>query len=466
MNNLIDMNKVKRGLFVILVILPFLKGYAQSDMIGYGLHKTLPQANNLNPAFLPDYKFTLALPGLAGFKMNASQNFTNLELLTATNADSTFDISGFYDKLRNNNRVTGNVNVPILNLGFRSAVGYTAFTINLRTFNRISFPKALVDLIYLGNTGENSDLNFDKLAFKSNTFSEIGLSHGREILGGKMTVGARIKYLIGHSYTDISDFNLSLRTFEDSIRLSTAGFTARTAGIAGYAALDDGNGDEIDAVLNARGFGLDLGATYQFSSKIQFFGSINDLGYISWKDYNKNFVAPATSVTFTGADFLDDSFEDELDSTLNSLDNRIVEEKASQFSTSLTANIYLGGSYQISRRQKALAIFYSELYKGTLVPAFSGMYNFQYNAFFNFAAGATLMNGRVNNISTGFTLKLVPFQLCVATNDLLSIVNPIKGRAADIRFGINLTFGDINKSKRKGKKNSSNTIDTIDLGVD
>jgi len=460
------MNKIKRILLLLLLILPFLKVYAQSDMIGYGLHKTLPQSNNLNPAFLPDYKFTLALPGLAGFKMNASQNFTNLELLTATNADSTFDISGFYEKLRNNNRITGNVSVPILNLGFRSGVSYTAFTINLRTFNRFSFPKDLVALAYLGNTGENSDLNFDRLAFKSNTFSEVGLSHGREILGGKMTVGARIKYLIGHSYADISDFNLSLRTFEDSIRLSTEGFTARTAGIAGYAANDSNDGDEINAALSSRGFGVDLGATYQFSTKIQFFGSISDLGYISWKDYNNNYVIPSAAITFTGADLLDDSWDEEYEAELENIEEQINEEQTDKYSTALTANIYLGGSYQISRRQKAIAIFYSELYKGSLVPAFSGMYNFQYNAFFNFAAGATLMNGRVNNISTGFTLKLVPFQLCVATNDLLSIVNPIKGRAADLRFGINLTFGDVNKTKRKAKKNSDNTIDTIDLGID
>jgi hypothetical protein len=54
----------------------------------------------------------------------------------------------------------------------------------------------------------------------------------------------------------------------------------------------------------------------------------------------------------------------------------------------------------------------------------------------------------------------------LATNDLLSLVNPIKGRAVDFRFGINHTFGNVNKGKSRAKKNSDNTIDTIDLGID
>jgi hypothetical protein len=76
------------------------------------------------------------------------------------------------------------------------------------------------------------------------------------------------------------------------------------------------------------------------------------------------------------------------------------------------------------------------------------------------------MNGRVNNIGAGFTLNLIPFQICLTTNDLLSLVNPIKGRSADLRFGINFTFGNINKGKQRGSKNSDDTIDTIDLGID
>ncbi len=456
--------------FLVLLLLSFTlsKLTAQSDMIGYALHKTLPQANNLNPALLPDYKFTLSLPGLAGFKANASQNFTNLTLLSSKTANGAMDLEGIYNGLRRNNRVTASATVPIFNLGIRSQSAYTAFTINTRSFSRFSFPRELVDLAYFGNaTDETRDLVFDRLSIKSSSFTEIGLSHGREILRGKMTVGARVKYLVGHAYADISNFNLAFRTFDDdSIRLSTAGFDARAGGVAGLLTNENySEADIIGAATAARGFGLDLGATFQFSEKINFFGSINDLGFINWKRYAKSYSVPATSLTFTGADLFNDSFEAEITGTYEDFEDDITESNL-DFSSALTANIYVGGSYQLSKRQKAMAILYTELYKGTLVSAFTGMYNFQYNTFFNFAAGATIMNGRVSNIGTGFTLNLIPFQLCIATNDLLSILNPIKGKAGDVRVGVNFTFGNVKKSKNKASKKGNDTIDTIDLGID
>jgi hypothetical protein len=443
--------------------------YAQSDMIGYGLYKTLPQANQLNPALLPDYKVSIGLPGLAGFKMNLSQNFTNLEILSSKNEDGTMDLANIYDNLKRNNRTTANATANIFHIGIRGLNSYTSFSINTRSVNRLSFPKELVDLAYFGNASEQvdvSNLDFSRLSFKSNTFTEIGLSHGRSILNDKMTVGARFKVLIGHAYADISDFNLSLNTYgnADSIRLSTEGFTVRAGGIAGLLA-QGGPDDEIASSLLAnKGIAFDLGATYQFNRKIKFFGSINDLGFISWKDYTYQANAGSSGITFTGADVFGQSIEDEIDSLISDFPLEEIENGA--FTNALTANIYLGGSYKLSYRQTASAILYSELYKGSLLSAFTAMYNFQYNTFFNTALAATIMNGRINNIGAGFTLNLIPFQICLTTNDLLSIVNPIKGRSVDLRFGINFTFGNVNKGNQKGRNNAGNTIDTIDLGID
>lgn len=460
---------MKRNIYVLVLSLVAHIAFSQSDMIGYGLYKTLPQSNQLNPALLPDFKVSIGLPGLSGFRMNASQNFTNLDILTSKNEDGTMDLANVYDNLKRNNRTTVNLNANIFHLGIRTQNAYTAFSINTRTFNRFSFPRSLVDLVYYGNASNQidaSNLDFSKLSFKSNSFTEIGISHGRSILKGKMTVGARFKFLIGHAYADVSNFNLSLRTFgdSDSIRISTEGFTIRTGGVTGLLAQEGSDEDLIPSLIANKGFALDLGATYQFSKKIKFFGSINDLGYIAWNDYTYKLKAESSGITFKGADFLGQSIDEELDSLINEYDFEEVNNES--FRNSLMANVYLGASYDLSKRQTVSTIFYSELYRGAIIPAFTAMYNFQYNTFFNVALASTFMNGRINNIGTGFTLNLIPFQICVTTNDLLSIINPMKGKSVDLRFGINFTFGNINKGKHKTKNNSDNTIDTIDLGID
>ncbi|WKK76361.2 DUF5723 family protein [Marivirga salinae] len=472
---------MKKINYIALIIFVFLNSsiaLAQSDMIGYGLNKTLPQANNLNPAMLPDYKFSFGLPGISGVHSSTGQNFTNLDLLTSVDENGNINTSDIFNKMRRNNRVTSDNTVSILHLGIRGLTSYTAFSINTKAFARVSLPKELFAFALYGNASDKLDdglLDFSRGSIKTMAYTEIGISHGREILAGKMTVGARVKYLIGHAYADVKSLDANLRTYGndefrgDSIKMNVNQFDVRTAGVAGD--LINGNEDVRGSALSNGGFGLDLGATYEYSKKIKFFASLNDLGFIKWNEqYTNKQTVPSFQYKFSGADVVelingeDLSVVNDFDSVISDLE--IKETKNESFSTSLTGKLYAGASYQLTRRQTASAILYSEFYRGALIPAFTAMYNFQGGTFFNFAFSATMMNGRVNNLGTGFTLNLIPFQLVLATNDLLSIVNPMKGRAVDIRFGINHTFGNLNKGKSRAKKNSNNTIDTIDLGID
>ncbi|MBK6265814.1 hypothetical protein JKA74_12290 [Marivirga sp. S37H4] len=463
-------------IFVIFIAISTqLKG--QSDMIGYGLTKTLPQANSLNPAMLPDYKFSLGLPGLSGLHFNGGNNFTSLKLITSKDAEGNMPVDEIFGGLRRNNRATGSVNLNVFHLGIRGEQSYTAFSINTRAFARASIPKSLLGLPYYGNASsefEDGIMDFKRFSVKSMAFTEVALSHGREILGDKMTAGIRLKYLMGHAYADMPGMDASIRTYGnnefrgDSIDFISNGFNIRAGGVAGALANEEDDITVGDA-LNNSGFAIDLGATYKFSRKINFFASINDLGFIKWKNNTYNAYIPKTSVTFTGLDLIDlingddNALDDQIDSLVD--DMEIVETRNESFTTSLTSKLYAGASYQLTDRQTASAILYSELYRGTLIPALTAIYNFQYNTFFNFALSGTLMNGRPN-IGTGFTLNLIGLQIYLATNDLLSLTNPVNGRMVDVRTGINFTFGNINKGKSRAKKNSKNTIDTIELGID
>jgi len=472
------MKYIKIIAIIVSIVFHSEKVEAQSDMIGYGLYKTLPQANNLNPAMLPDYKFSLGLPGLSGFHTNTGQNFTNLELLTSVDENGNVNTAEIFNQMRRNNRVTSNTTVNLFHLGIRGLTSYTAFSINTKAFARVSLPKELFAFALYGNASDELDnglLDLSRGSVKSLAYTEIGLSHGREILAGKMTAGIRIKYLIGHAYADINSLDANIRTYGndefrgDSIEMNVNQFDIRSAGVAGD--FINENEDIRGSVLSNGGFGLDLGATYQFTQKIQFFASLNDLGFIRWNEqYTNNQTIPSFQYKFSGADVVelingeDLSVLNDFDSAVSDLE--IEETRNESFSSSLTAKLYAGASYQLSRRQTASAILYSELYRGALLPALTAMYNFQGGTFFNFAFSATMMNGRVNNFGSGITLNLVPFQIVLATNDLLSLVNPIRGRAVDLRFGINHTFGNLNKGKSRAKKNSNSTIDTIDLGID
>ena len=256
---------------------------AQADMISYGLHKTLPQANNVNLAMLPDYKFSIELPEISGFHINTGQNFTNLELFTSTDEAGNINTSSILDKIRRNNRVSTNNTVNLFHLGVRGQTSYTAFSINSRVSARTSIPREFFQFAILGNGSDQLDnglLDLDRLSTNAMAFTKIGLSHGREILAGKMTVGVRLKYLIGHAYADTKSVDATLQTYGndefrgDFIAMNINQFDIRTAGIAASVFDDDFQEEDIsNSVLSSRGFGVDLGATYQFTYKIKFFAS-------------------------------------------------------------------------------------------------------------------------------------------------------------------------------------------------
>ncbi len=454
------MKKTYISIILILLVLA-VKVKAQSDMIGYGLTKTLPQANALNPAILPDYKFTLGLPGLSGAHLYNGNNFIKLNQLNAKDAEGNLVLDPIFSGLKKNNRINTEANVNIFHLGVRGKKGYTAFSVNSRIISHATIPREVLALPYYGNASDQIPdglVDLNNLSLRTVAFTEVGLSHGRSFLEDKLTIGVRLKYLVGHGIVDLPNVDASIRTFGnndfrgDSIEFISNGFEVRAGGLAGAAANDDGSADEIKNAFNNRGFGVDLGATFQLTEKINLFASINDLGFIKWS--NNSYVAtiPQASAMFTGVDLIDaingdgNALENQLDSLESDLE--IVETKGGAFTTPLTGKLYAGASYQLSKRQTASAIMYSELYRGKIIPAFTAMYNFRYNTFFDFALSGTLMNGRPN-IGTGFTFKVIGLQFYVATNDVISILNPGNGRTFDVRAGLNFTFGNIHKSKEK-----------------
>ncbi len=452
---------MKKTFISIILMLFVLQVRAQSDMIGYGLIKTLPQANALNPAILPDYKFSLGLPGVSGFHLYNGNNFIKVNQLNAKDAEGNLILEPIFSGLKKNNRINTEGNINLFHLGVRGKKGYTAFSINSRVITHTSIPREVLALPYYGNASDQIPdglVDLNSFSVRAVAFTEVGLSHGRSFLEEKLTIGLRLKYLVGHAVVDLPNLDASIRTYGnadfrgDSIEFISNGFEVRAGGMAGAAANDDGSADEIKNAFNNGGFGVDLGATFQLTEKINLFASINDLGYIKWSNNSYIATIPQASAMFTGVVLLDaingdaNALENQLDSLEKDLE--ITETSGGAFTTPLTGKLYAGASYKFSKRQTASAIMYSQLYRGKIIPAFTALYNFQYNTFFDFALSGTLMNGRPN-IGTGFTFKVIGLQFYLATNDIISILNPGNGRTFDMRAGLNFTFGNIHKTKEK-----------------
>jgi hypothetical protein len=231
-------------------------------------------------------------------------------------------------------------------------------------------------------------------------------------------------------------------------------------------------GETQDYLLNRRnaGFGLDLGATYQLNDKIDLNFSIVDLGFINWKSDVKNYVNDGSTFEFSGIDIDDFILKNNVDTSKNSSLQRVLdslgeafnlEEKNEAYRSNLIAQIYIGGSYQLSEKGKAGALIQSEYFKGKLNPSITLSYNHKFTKWFHATASYTVINNSYNNIGGGFVVHPGPVQLYIVADNILGAIQPQNARHMQVRAGINLVFGKgkINDVTRQEKKKSKKVIE-------
>lgn len=460
---------MKKHIFYIITLAVFSSSVviAQNQMTSLPLIRTLPQASYLNPGMMPDYKVAVAVPVFGGIYTSTDINFINANRLFSKTADGYMDINGIYNGLARRNRITNYQEIPIFHLGIRNDKSHTAFSVNTRMFSRFTAPKDILGVLTLGNNNPEfagREIPLNDFSFISRTFTEIGLSHAREILPN-LNVGVRVKYLLGHYDLSLNQIDATLGNYGmDSITFRTREFDFNTSG--GVGDLIDGNDfDPLNLTgVGNNGFGLDIGAEYKLMDRLNIYASVIDLGFINWRRGTTTFRFPEASISFKGVTELFGgdaaNIGQELDSAISAFKPYRVDGTSS-YTTALNGKIYAGAGFDIVKGSTVGALMFSELYQGQIIPAISFYYNAQYKTILDFVVNVSVMNNRVDNIGLGFTGKLWVFQYYFVTNSILSYTNPISAQSINLRTGFNLNIGDINKVKRRGKKNS----DTIMLDI-
>ena len=109
------------------------------------------------------------------------------------------------------------------------------------------------------------------------------------------------------------------------------------------------------------GLGLDLGAVYKLTDKINLSASITDLGYIKWKNEVTNLRANST-FKFSGFNITDvvngtKTFDELKNDMIDSLKNSFtVDQDHRGFTTFLPVGVSLGGSYNLTKREAVASL--------------------------------------------------------------------------------------------------------------
>lgn len=470
---------MKRILLIVCAIISFVGVVKAQDgnNTSYFL-SNLPQRYRLNPAYQPEYKVFIGLPGLSGISLNyLNSSFTVEDMLYKRDDSVYMDINKFYKSLHKRNYMYFNNENSILSIGVKAKKWYGTLDITQRNDFLFRYNKDLFTFLKYGNI-DHPSMDFGKLGVNMNSYLEVALGLSKQI-NDKLTVGGRFKVLMGIANVHMTDSDLDIVTEADgtmklhsrqNIRISAPvqirnERTGQPFPLNEPIEWDDFDFDTDDLgvsdFLHAKnpGFAIDLGGEYKWDERLKLFASLTDLGFIRWgnKENNYNFYQDADFL-WEGADIsnslnknneghisVDSAFQKITDDLK---DNFRLKSKGGSYTTMLSPKLYLGATYQLNRTFDVGGLFRASLVNGMFIPSLTASANGRLIRNISASVSYSITRGSYVNLGAGLTAKLGPFQLYVETDNLLAC-NYTNTQSASGRFGINLLFGHKDHKKKK-----------------
>lgn len=450
--------------FLAAVFGVFMKSAAQQNFTLYPM-SSIPQSNMLNPSRIPDSKWHIGIPALnstylqysnSGFSLN--KIFGALEL---KNPDtSILNLNRVLDILSKKNFIAFRFEQSWLQGGFRFQNHYFHFSAIEKANIRVSLPKDLFRFVIDGNGGPNLGETFS-FGPKADAihYREYALGYSYQ-LPKNLRIGGRIKLLKGYNILEVKKSTLDITTSsEDFSYLMKANIKINAASTyADFLNSDSTTPDFKPSNLmksSNRGFGLDLGASWNFSDKLQFSASIIDLGFIHWNQNVANIVSsnPNASFNFNGIhvkssdtnDF--NQYFEQLGDTLSKVFN--LENTHQKFNSALSTEFFIGANYSITKRLNTGALFYGDFYNKRFYPGLTLNCQYRLGRAFSFNVTNTLYNRSWLNLGLGASVNIGPWQMYSVMDNVLFPFAISSLKTFSWRFGTNLTFG---RERSKPKK--------------
>lgn len=426
--------------------------------------ENIPLRHTLNPAFAPDFGY-VALPAIGGIAVGANGNigidnflFTrNGETVTGLNRQVSND--EFLDGLKSKNYVEINTVTNLLSVGFKAMGGFNTIGLSLHTAASVDIPRQLFEFAKAGQTNEDgNDYDIRNLRLKSSNYVELAIGHSR-LVGEKVRIGAKLKYLAGIAYVDADVNNLDIKTSADrwSVREQGRLFVSKAINIAykPNGEIDDINTDSFG--IQGNGFGADLGFSILLNKHFSLSASLTDLGFISWSGSNST-LNPDEFV-YDGFHHIgaekDDSGESDLSRECDQLEEdlrqlvRFNNEENVTKTQSLASTLTLAGEYRTANDKIGVGLLYSTRFAGKTWTELMASANFRPMRWFNAA-----VNFSTSNLghSFGALLNFCPrgFNFYLGT-DYIPIKYTKEGIPAgtakfNFTLGMAITFGHNSKS--------------------
>lgn len=408
------------------------------------------QANRLNPAFWPDQRVIIALPGLQNTLSFTGPTYG--DVIREENGGRVLDVNALIDHLEPDNFVREHLEISTIGAGIRLGKSFGLSFQHLVHFNAyLAYPKTLPQLVWKGNAqfiGQTVALDHDLQLFSYNEFALGGFFET-----GALQLGARVKLLTGIGDVSTERGRAALYTDTAFYQLQfLADYLLNTSSYFDYQSYDDLQLDydfgqiRLDRLFSSNaGMAFDLGVQLK-QDKWWIAASALDIGSIKWNEEVRNYRAEG-EYRFDGLDIslalTGDSveFEDALD-TLRQLFS--FPPTNNSYRTALPSKVYLSGGVQLSDRWQVGGVLFSEWYRGEVFPGASVHAGYKPFNWLSLGASYGVFRNTFANIGLSASAKLGPVQVYALADNMAAVFRPAESRYFQFRTGLNLLFGKMN----------------------
>lgn len=434
--------------------------------------ENVPTRNELNPAFVPTQKVYVTLPSNSYMGL-MTNSFAPSDFLKTVDGEMTIPFSengdrqGFLSSLKPENYIHTDAKINLLGFGFKVGKNYFSVGASQRFLTSLSVPYDLAWLFLNGlpTTNATKNLNFKSLSVDMSAFLEPSVGYSREILPN-LSVGAKVKFLMGQAHSSIAFDKLTLQGNYDSSTLTGDGRVDLYTSFP-VQADEDGYPDfgsiefqpSSAYAFCGSGIAFDFGVVYKPIKNLTLTASFTDLGSMSWK--KNSWTAKANTQTkFENISFKlgDDNSQVNADDSISSAfsftqNNTIKTSK-------LTSHTRIGAEYAILNNKIGFGLLYD--YRKNIYYSegiITGSVNFRPFHAINVSLAYSQLNAKLGTLGAGLDFNLGPVTLYLMSDYIpFAFADSYvpKTNHINMQAGMILAFGRTNKIIKNNENEEKN----------
>jgi len=454
--------------FIAIIFLTF-KSLAQNKPVLYDF-ADVPQSLMLNPGFEINNKWHAGIPALSGISLTFGiKNFKITDLFANNGININTKLSNLIFSKKSSDHLFINQKLELFYGGYRlkNKNDYLSFGF-YEEFNFIGYyPKDYAILLYQGNTDLTRSYDAESIKMRTDLVGVFHIGLNRRI-SKKLIVGARFKLYSGA--VDIKSLRNKGLFYTTSNNNSTGVNNLYTLHLEGFNTSIKSaglfNGSTIDNNIYNKliknlffggnfGIGFDFGFTYKRTKRVKYTASVQDLGFINYRNRVKSFSAKGS---YTTNGFIIDPSLPNTNYVQNLYDdfNKNIKQKTSEKSYVTFRIPKINASYSYSfglphledcyqkavdnpyRNQVGIQLYSIFLPKQPQL-ATTLFYYKRINKHLQTKLTYTVDSYSASNIGIGLSTRIGHFNLYGSFNNLLS-TNIYNSNYNGLQFGMNLIY--------------------------